>query len=458
MRRLALILVPWLAGCALTSPPVTPRIDLPASFTESALPGAAAVDPAWWRAFGSPELAALIERALVTSPDVAIATERVVQAEAQARIAGASLFPALNLNAGTSRRDSRPDGGPTSSSESSSITLGASYEFDFWGGNRAAARSARLGADASRFERDTVKLTLAAGVASGYFQVLSLRGRLAIARENLVIAERVLSIVEARERNGAVSPLDVARQRAAVISQRAAIPALELQERQTRYALAILVGDTPAALMITADGLGNLAAPAAAPGLPSDLLLRRPDLASAEAQLAAANANLISARAALFPSFGLTGSLGAASDRLLNVLKDPTLVASIGLSLLQPIFDAGRLNAQVDIARSREREVAENYRKAILSALADVESALAAASRGVEQERLQEEALVQSRRVLRIAEVRYREGVDDLLSVLDAQRTNFQAEDQLAQTRLARLQAAVNLYKVLGGGWAPPAN
>jgi outer membrane protein TolC len=181
--------------------------------------------------------------------------------------------------------------------------------------------------------------------------------------------------------------------------------------------------------------------------------MRRPDLAAAEAQLAAANANVAAARAALFPSIQLTGSTGLASDMLLNVLHSPTASTAVGASLLQPIFDAGRLRSQVDIAKSRERELVENYRKSILTALADVETALASASRIEEQERLQEQVLEQARRVMRIAEIRYREGVDDLLSVLDAQRTLFQAEDQLAQTRFSRLQASVGFFKALGGGW-----
>jgi NodT family efflux transporter outer membrane factor (OMF) lipoprotein len=454
---LALLIACSLAGCALTSAPVKPRLDIPAAFTEVPTPGIAGAteggDAGWWRAFEVGELAALVDEALASSPDLAIATERVIQAEGQARVAGASLFPALNIGVSASRRDSRPEGGPTSRSESSSINLNASYEFDFWGGNAATARSARLAAEASRFDRETARLTLAGGVANGFFQVVSLRGRMAIARANLAIAERVLGVVEARERNGAVSPLDVARQQTAVLAQRAVIPALELQERQTRYALAILVGRTPEGFAIAGADLAAVTTPVVSAGLPSELLLRRPDLAAAEVQLAAGNANVVAARAALFPNIGLTGSLGLASDRLVNVLHSPTAVAAIGASLLQPIFDGGRLRAQVDMARSRERELAETYRKTILAALADVESALAAAARSAEQEQLQQQALEQSRRVLRIAEVRYREGVDDLLSALDAQRTSFQAEDQLAQTRLARLQAAVALYKALGGGW-----
>ena len=249
---------------------------------------------------------------------------------------------------------------------------------------------------------------------------------------------------------------DLARQQAAVLTQRAAIQPLELQERQTLFALAILLGRAPEGFDTTASAVTGLAVPSVAPGLPSQLLVRRPDLASAEAQLAAANANVAAARAALLPGIGLTGSAGLASDVLLNFLNGPTATLAIGASLLQPIFDGGRLRAQAEVAASRERELVENYRKVVFAALADVESALAAGGRTAEQELLQERVVEQARLALRLAEIRYREGADDLLTALDAQRTLFQAEDQLAQIRLARLQASIGLFKALGGAWKMP--
>lgn len=428
---------------------------MPAAWVEPALPGAMAPAPDWWRGFGSLELSALVDAALASSPDIAIATERVRQAEAQAGIAGASLFPELGFGAATSRRETRPDGGPWSGSDSASGTFNASYEIDLWGRNAAGLRAAESSLRASRFDRDTVRLTLLAGVANGYFQLLSLRGRLAIARENLAIAERVFKVVDSRVRNGAASQLDLARQQAAILSLRATLPALELQERQTLYALAILAGRPPQGFGLAGDGLGALNVPEVAPGLPSDLLLRRPDLGSAESQLAAAGANVAAARAALLPSISLSGSAGLASGVLVNFLHAPTAVLAIGASLAQSIFDGGRLTGQVAVAASRERELVEAYRKAVLAALADVEGTLAAAGRTAEQALLQAQVVDQARRALRLAEVRYREGADDLLAVLDAQRTLFQAEDQLAQLRLARLQASLGLVKALGGGWPP---
>jgi NodT family efflux transporter outer membrane factor (OMF) lipoprotein len=456
------LLLLW--GCAGDGSRQAPAPDMPLAWAEADATDAALPPPDWWRGFRSAGLSALIEAALIASPDMAIAAERVRQAEAQARIAGATLFPALNFNAATAGRETHPDGGPWTGTNSASAGLGASYELDVWGRNASGVRAAQASLRASRFDRETVRLTLIAGVASGYFQVLSLRGRIVIARENLAIAERVFKVVDARARYGVVSALDVARQQATVLSQRAAVVPLALQERQTLFALAILAGRQPEG----ADAIDSLApaAPAAmsaiaippvSAGIPSMLLLRRPDLASAEAQLAAANASVAAARAALLPAISLTGSAGLASEVLINFLNAPTATLTLGAALLQPIFDGGRLRAQVDLAASRERELVENYRKFVLAALADVETTLAAAARGAEQEALQQQVLDQARRALQLAEVRYRGGADDLLSVLDAQRTLFQAEDQLAQLRLARLQAAVSLFKALGGGWSGSA-
>ncbi|MGZ8994500.1 MAG: efflux transporter outer membrane subunit, partial [Burkholderiaceae bacterium] len=437
-------------GCGTTSPMLKPGISAPGAWNEAAPANAAGVSSTWWASFESPELQALVSQALRGNPDLAIATERVLQAEAQVRIAGASLFPTLDLGVGSAAR--RSNG---SRSESSSAALSVSYEVDLWGRNRSGVRAAESSLAATAFDRDTARLTLIGGVATAYFDVLSLRSRLAIARENLGIAERVLELVSARVRNGAASALDLSRQQAAVLSQRASMLPLEQQERQTLAALAILTGALPQGFDVKAADIAVLSLPAIDPGLPAQLLVRRPDLASAEARLAAANADLAAARAALLPSIVLTGSAGIASNALLAIAGGPTSALSIGLSLLQPIFDGGRLRGQVSVAASQERELVESYRKAILTAFGEVEDALVAANRQAQQEALQGEVQTQAREAVRLAEIRYREGVDDLLTVLDAQRTLFSAQDQLSQIRRSRLESAVDLYKALGGGWSP---
>jgi outer membrane protein, multidrug efflux system len=461
-RSIALVVACSLSGCAIVSPQLTPDVPVAGTWNEATPSDAAAVSPTWWTTFGSPELESLVAEALAGSPDLAIATERVQQAEAQVRVVGASLFPVLSADAGAAGHRTSTVGGVKSGSavvdSAGSVGLTASYELDLWGKNRAGVRSAESSAAAARFDRDTAQVTLVSGVATSYFDVLALRTRLAIARDNLATAQKVLDVVSARARNGAASALDVSRQEATVLSQQAALLPLQQQERQTLAALAVLVGRPPEGFDVKATGIGDLQVPTIDPGLPSTLLVRRPDLASAEAQLAAANADVAAARAALLPTITLTGTAGLATAALTSIASSGTTLAiGIAASLLQPIFDGGRLRGQKAVAESRERELVETYRKAILSAFADVEEALAGTTRLGQQEQLQADVQTRAQESLRLADIRYKAGADDLLTMLDAQRTLFAAQDQLAQIQLSRLQAAISLYKALGGGWTEAA-
>jgi NodT family efflux transporter outer membrane factor (OMF) lipoprotein len=327
------------------------------------------------------------------------------------------------------------------------------YEIDLWGRLAAGIQAQQQAVNISRFDADTVRLTLTTGVAATYFQLLATRERLDIARDNLATAERVLKVVDARYRNGVATQLDLSQQTTAVLNQRAALIPLEVTERQTVSALALLIGRVPQGFGVAEDKFEELRVPAVGAGLPSELLTRRPDLAAAEAQLAAADANVAAARAALLPSISLSTSGGLATAALLS-LADPTHVLSIGLSLAQTLFDGGQKRAQVGIEQSQRRILVETYGSAVRTALKEVDDALGNADSGLRLESAQQQTVEQAQRSLRLAEVRYREGVGDLLSVLDAQRSLFSAQDQLAQARLTRLTASLDLFKALGGGWA----
>jgi NodT family efflux transporter outer membrane factor (OMF) lipoprotein len=442
------------AGCALTEPATRPALALPARWTEAA-PPAAPPGAGWWRDFASARLEALIDEALAGSTDLRIAAERVRQAEIQLRAAGASLLPVASAGGDTDWRRTEPDRGRAVDSKSSGASLAISYEVDLWGRLAAGAAAAEASLTATRYDLETVRLTLIAGVANTYFQWLATRARIDIARDNLAIAERVFAIAEARYRNGAASALDVSRQRGTVLAQRAALLPLETTERQTLAALAVLLGRAPQGFALDGETLASLTIPEVAPGLPADLLVRRPDLARAEAQLAAADADVAVARAALLPSIQLSGSAGIASAALLS-LANPSNTVALTASLAQTLFDGGRLRGEVETARSRRRELVETYRNAVFTALREVEDALGNTDRSRRQEETQLQIRDEATRGLRLAELRYREGADDLLAVLDAQRTLFQAQDQLAQFRLARLAGALDLFKALGGGWERP--
>ncbi|MGH8120997.1 MAG: efflux transporter outer membrane subunit [Gammaproteobacteria bacterium] len=408
--------------------------------------------PDWWRNFGSAELDQLMIEAENNNPDLAAAAARILQAEAQARLAGVALLPAVDFGAGASRQGSFGGENPVDATNSFNISVGASYEIDFWGKNRAGLLSAQESLLASQSDRETVALTMTSAVAITYLQVLSLRERTAIARLNLENAEDVLKLVAARVKYGAVSPLDLAQQRTVVARQRAAIPPLVQQERDARSALALLLGRPPQSFDVAAKTLDEITIPEVAAGLPSELLTRRPDIQTAEAQLRAANADIAAARAAYFPSIGLTGSAGLASTALSGLL-DSGLLYTLAVSLAQPIFDAGQREAQEDLAVARREELVQVYRASIINAFADVDTALGTIRSTAEQQDHQAEQIRQAEIALRLAERRYKEGAENLLTVLAAQRTLYDTQDELQQTMFAHLQAIVGLYRTLGGGW-----
>src|SRR5258705_8820551 len=440
-----------LSACAgmLTAPAALTPQDVPAAF-EQASPTNAPIwpTPDWWRNFESIELNQLIATTQTQNLDLAAAEARVLQADARVRQTGAALFPTVGLNADATKQ---------THFGSFAVSLGASYEFDFWGKNHDFLAAAQAVSKATRADREVVALTATAGTATIYFQLLSLRERLAIARLNLESAQSVLTITEARVNDGIATPLELAQQRAQIAGLQAVIPAFEQQELLNRAALALLLGRPPEGFDVAGADLETLAIPDVAPGLPAELLIRRPDVVVAEANLYAAHANVAAARAAFFPTISLTGSGGLASAALTGLITNPAASFSFGLSLAQTIFDAGRLTAQSDEARAREQELIASYRGAAINAFAEVETALGGIAHFAQQEVFQIEQEVQSEQAFNIAEVRYREGIADFLSVLDAQRTLYSARDQLGQVKLLRLQAIVALYRAMGGGWTDPS-
>jgi NodT family efflux transporter outer membrane factor (OMF) lipoprotein len=415
--------------------------------------------PDWWSDFRSKELTALIEEAQLANFDVAIAVARIVQADAQAQVAGAPLLPGVAANGNYTRsRSSQSTGGGGGSTEREvyQASLNASYEIDFWGKNRAALRAADEIAVATRFDREVVALTATASVANAYFQVLAAQDRLAIARRNLTSASRILEVIRQRLSVGTTSDLEVAQQESIVATQRAAIPPLRQTLRQQTAVLAVLVGRPPELVTIRGGSMSRVAVPRVTPGLPSELLTQRPDIREAEARLAAANANVESARAAFFPSIQLTSEFGYQSAILKTLFQPQSVFYTMAGSLTQPIFDGFRLKGQYDLQRGSQEEFLQTYRKTVIQAFADVDSALAAVQETTTRENLQREVLNASRRAFELAERRLREGTVDLTTVLNTQQTLFQAEDVLAQARLARLLAIVSLFQALGGGWLMP--
>ncbi|MGI4950487.1 MAG: efflux transporter outer membrane subunit [Janthinobacterium lividum] len=482
MRRRGFLLgTAALTGCSLGPDYQRPQLDLPPAFRATSDSAAAAwPEPGWWRGFGSPELDRLIDRARGFNTDLAAAVARVIQADAQARISGAPLLPSLsgtgNFNyqrTGTGLSRSRnvavttaqvgdlTTGNVTTSSGSGhyfdsrsySVGLNVSYDLDFWGRNRATYQSSQAAALSSRFDQETVALTVIASVANTYFQVLAGQDRLRVAQRNLRDAERILGAYRARLTVGTANALDVSQQEALVAGQRANLPNFQNTIEQQRIALGILVGTPPERLDIAGGSLETLNLPPVSPGLPAELLQRRPDVASAEALLIAANANIRAARAAFFPDVTLTAQ-GGLSSAFLSTLTGPgTLVAQLAAALTQPIFDNGLRQGQLDVAKGRAQELVADYARAILQSFTDVEQALAAIRYAREQEELERQAITVAQRSADIAAAQLQAGTIDIITSLNTQQTLFTDLDLLTQIRLARFQGLVNLYKALGGGW-----
>jgi multidrug efflux system outer membrane protein len=429
--------------------------------------------------FGSKELTALVERALEQNLDISAAVARIEQADAQARINSSPLWPTLTMN-DIVRRTQTPGGvttattaGATASSSGSTTTtsgsgsslvrtrrfnflqsaLSASYELDFWGKNYDGSQAARLLANASRFDRDVVEIATVASLFNAYFQVLAAQDRLRIAHENIATADTVLRGIKKKLEVGIGTALDESQQASVLAAQRALVPPLEQTLRQTKNTLAVLMGETPESVDIKGGTLVRLRFPVVKPGLPSQLLLRRPDVAEAEEKLASQEFSVRQARAAFFPSIQMTGLYGVQSVALKSLFRPEAIAWQIVGNLAQPLFDGYNLQGQFMLTKSRYAELAALYQKQILTALSDVENALIAVSETRRQLTLQAEAAAAARRAYRAAKAQLDEGIIDIAVLSTTETTMFQNLDLLAQVRLAHFQAATSLYQALGGGW-----
>jgi outer membrane protein, multidrug efflux system len=462
VRWLAVLgLVAGSAGCVLTQDLPDPALDIPQKYN-----AARSINPDapptldWWRGFRSPELTTLMEDAQKVNLDIAAAVARFVQADAQARIAGAALLPTLSGNGQEtySRTSGSSASGLTNGGRevvNYSASLSASYELDFWGKNRDAAQVAEETSIANRFDRDVIALTTLTSVANAYFQVLASQDRIRTAESNIASASRILEAIKQRFKAGTGTDLDVAQQEAVVANQRAAVPPLRQTLAQNINALATLVSRPPESLHVAGGSMNQISLPRVAPGLPSELLTQRPDIRRQEAQLASATANVGSARAQFFPTIQLTGQGGYQSSALVSLFQPHAAFFNLVGGLTQPIFDGGVILGNFQLTKAKQDELLQTYRKTVVSAFADVDNALIAIRQTTEKLRLQREVVAASRRAFQLSEQQLKAGTADIVTVLNTQLTLFQAEDVLWQAQLARLLAFVSLYQALGGGWEP---
>jgi multidrug efflux system outer membrane protein len=457
-NRLLPILV-LLAGCTTGAPYERPPVELPAQWQESA-PRPAEREH-WWSIYHDPALDALVEEAFRTNGDLLVAAARVDEARAVLGEASSFFWPSLNANASAarsrvSRRTATSFPGIPRQFNDYQATLDLSYEVDLFGRLRSNADAARALLKASEASRDAVRLALAAQVAKSYYAMQSFDRQVALTREAVKLREDALELQRKRFRGGVISEFELRQLEAEAAAVRAQLPPLEQARETEEAALAVLLGRTPAEVVQSTIKVAYpeedaMIAPVLPEGLPSELLLRRPDLVAAERQLAAAHAQIAVARAEMFPSISLTGSLGRESAELSDLFAGGAGLASIAIGLAQPIFAGGRLEARTQQAEAREREALAQYQQAIRNAFGEVRTALAVQARSRESfdaQAARERALVET---LRLARLRYENGVASQLDVIDAERSLLAARVARVDALRQHRAAIADLFRALGG-------
>jgi NodT family efflux transporter outer membrane factor (OMF) lipoprotein len=448
-----------LSGCTLESEKPDLALDTPGKYRAARGASEAAVPKLdWWRGFRSRELVALIEDAQAHNFDIAVAVAQIRQADAQVLIAGAPLFPTINLNnnASVSKSSSATgSGGGGGVNKLFATSLSASYVLDFWGKNQSTLVAVEENAVASRYNREVITLTTISTVAATYFQILGAQDRLRILRKDVADSSHILDLIMQQFNAGTVSQINVAQQQSLVASLRASIPPVEEILQQNLSALAVLVGRAPERFNARGGSMMQVTVPRVTPGLPSELLNQRPDLRQAEALLSAANYDVHAARAAFFPSIQLTAQTGFQSAALKTLFGPGAWFYTAAASLTQPIFDGGLLEGQLELQLGLRQQLLQTYRRDVLSAFSDVEKALIALEQTSLQEKYQREAVLASQMAFYLSEQQLSEGTVNLVTLLQTEQTLFQAEDALLLVQLSRLLAGVSLFQALGGGWSP---
>lgn len=439
-----------LSGCSVTPEYTRPNVDTPQNWSAGTSSGDIQIAADWWKNFDSEELNTLMSQALIENNDLRAALARIEQAQANLKIVGASLLPTLDASGGAAHTHTNPASGNSSTVNALNAGVDISYEIDLFGANRAAVDSASAAYQSSRFDHDALALVVMGEVANGYFTTLNLQERLKIAQSNLGNARDVQNVIQAKFDAGAISALDLAQQRAVVANNESVLAALVQQQTIAKNALAILLGKSPQDMAINAATLDALSVPVIAPGQPSSLLTRRPDISSAESALIAANADIGAARAALFPSV----TLGLGWNAAMSGFGNPaTTTLALLSSLSAPIFQGGRLEGGVEKTTARQSELVENYRKTVLTSFKEVEDALAGVKAAQLRQTSLQTAKKESQRAYDISKTQYKAGAIDFQTLLSSQQSLFNAADSYAQARLSMLVSSVELYKALGGGW-----
>ena len=455
-------LVAALAGCAVGPNYKRPDDATPKGFKEAGQNTAGQpLPPMWWNVFNDSKLNELEDAARTSSPNLRAAAARVVQARAIAGVAEAQYFPEVSLDPSAARtrysanRPAQP-GTPVAGYTTNDfrLPLDASYEIDVWGRVRRQVESANARLDASADDYFTVLLTLQADIAQTYFSLRSFDAEVDVLRRAIEIRRQALDLIRVRFQGGVGSELDVTRAQTELAQAESDLIGVQKNRTRLEHALAILLGKPPAEFSLAENPL-NITPPQIPAGLPSELLVRRPDVARAERLLAARNAEIGVAEASYFPSFNLTGSLGFESAKLGDLVKSGSRTAGIGAGFNWPILDFGRVKGNVDLTKAAYEENLAQYRGQVLNAFGDVEDALSDLRILADQAQAESRALASAQQTAEISMIRYEAGLVIFLEVVDAERTRLATQRLATQIDGQRLFASVGLIKALGGGWEP---
>jgi multidrug efflux system outer membrane protein len=464
MRLVLPLAAALLAGCTLGPDYLRPAIDVPPAYRFAPKEATAVADTAWWKAFGDPVLDTLIAEALANNLNVRVAAANVDQAAAVLTQTRSQLFPQTGYSGAAGRARSTESGAtpaleglipnPQSAYQAA---LAASWELDLWGRIRRLSEAARANLLATDEARRGVILSLVASVAQGYIQLRGLDEQLAVSKRTLGTYEESVKLFELQFKYGQVSQMNVAQAQSQYETAAAQIPALEQQIAQTENALSVLLGRNPGPIA-RGKAIHELNPPAPPPGLPSELLERRPDLLQSEQQLVAANAQIGAAKALYFPTISLTGALGSSSADLSKLFSGPARTWSYAGQLIGPIFTFGAVSGQIAQAEAAQQAALFAYRLSIQNAFADVDNALVARQKQAEQFAAQTKLVDALSTYARLARLQYNGGYAPYSTVLQAEQALFPAELSLAAVRAVLLASAVGIYKAMGGGWVVGAD
>jgi multidrug efflux system outer membrane protein len=465
MRRFILFILLFhtilIAGCMMGPDYVKPEIDSPESFMYQEQEVHDTVNAQWWNQFNDPALDALIVESLANNKSVLIATANVEQAEAVFMQVRSPIFPQIGYEgAGTRQRISDSGAGallPDNPYNSFQAASSASWELDLWGRIRRQTEAARADLLATEEARRGVILSLVSSTANTYIQLLGLDEQLAISKQSLATYDQSVKLFEKQFKYGQVSQMTVEQARTQYETAAATIPQIELQIAQSENALSVLLGRNPGPIT-RGKAINEVTMPGIPAGLPSAVLVNRPDIRQAEQNLIALNAQIGAAKALYFPTISLTGDYGYVSADLSDLFESRSRLWSYSGSITGPIFAGGAIYGQVKQAEAARKAALHNYELSIQSAFADVENALIAHRKLSEQTQAQERLVKAGKEYTRLAQLQYNGGYAPYSTVLQAQQQLFPAELSFAQARALLLSSLVNIYKSMGGGWITEAD